>query len=292
MTPTISNIPPSWVFIAVGLGSFLLIRLALQSPVLQAHYATGPFRLISPIVSSWLAPTAVMVVFIGLSGTLMKHLENSPWVNSPAPSLPKDLPVSTEPLIQEATTSGEAPLIVKPDWAIEGDTTSGDVRTIVLQSKLWSTPEEARKELAPRAAAIIRKDFDDLHPGVFSRVSERALTADDLLQFARKKEYVEHINQDFGSFQSPMCRLWMQIEVSPIVRTAIYPTWKSAVIGNRILATGYYLSFLTLAANAVVLFTRLRAAPRGNWMAAGFITISSMLAWGAVCVYWMRLLIQ
>lgn len=293
MTSTVSTIPAIWVLIMIGLGSLLLFGILLRPLRYPVETTLPHVSLVSALVTSWLAPTVVMLVFMGLSGSVTQQLENAFQSPPTSPPLVFDRDHPAEVSSTATGENQESPSDIKhPDWLVERDSTDGDVRQVVLVSKLWSTEHEARQDLVPRAAAIVRNDFQNLHQQHSFQPGPGLMTDEQLLEAACKKQYLERVDQDFGSFKSPMCRLWMQIELSPIVRTSIYPAWKSALVGNRTLLIGTYLAFLTLAANTVVLFTRLRSHPRGNWVAAAVISLGSMLAWGTVGVYWLRQLIR
>ena len=286
----------SWGLIALallGIIVFLLLRRgisACRSPSTMSFPNPG-VNTLGAVAWSWLAPSAVVAIFIGLSGALGRETENrllygpisvektKPSVVSEASSLPSD-PAKEKP---SADTT-------RPKWLEEGDRTNGDVRTIVLSSKLWSTEAEANQELLPRAAKIVRDDFDERHQSPFQRTGHRLLSDERLVQFAVKRRYLERIDQDFGTFSAPMCRLWMQVEVSPLVRTAIYPDWKSAVVGNRAILIGAVLALLTLSANALALFGRLKNVAQQSWIYSGTIAASSALAWVVCGLYLVRCL--
>lgn len=243
---------------------------------------------LTAVLRSWLAPSIVMATFAGLSGHLDQLLDH-PFMNGPifgtlfqpeVPVAPVAPPAPIAPQSATAELTGDTPLdINRPKWLEVEDTTDGDVRLIVLSSKLWSTEQEAQQELHPRAASLVRADFDQMQNSIFNRTSHGLLNDDQVTQFAIKKRYLERVEQDFGTFTAPMCRLWWQIELSPTVRTEIYPAWNAAVIGTRILAIGTILSLFTLAANAAALFAHLKAASNRRLFYAGTVTATSAAAW-------------
>ena len=238
---------------------------------------------VSAVVRSWLAPSIVMAVFAGLSGHLGPLLDHPLLSGSNfGMSWKPEVPVAPKAKQPPAEPSSDIPVDVnRPKWAVESDTTNGDVRLIVIPSKLWSSEEEASQELLPRVGTIVREDFDSMQKSIWTRTSRGLLSDPQVAQFAIKRRYLERIEQDFGTFTAPMCRLWIQIELSPGVRTEIYPAWNAAVVGNRILMIGAILSWVTLAANAAVLFAHLKAVPNRRLIYAGAVAATSLAAWTA-----------
>ena len=271
------------VWITIALVLLLLfgvkvLRKVAQACSLPANFSQpnsvqpGTFR---SVASSWYAPTAVMAVFVALSGItnleLVRHYSATP---QPSINLKEEDPLTTP--IQpdrQAPTENHAPA---PEWIRAGDQTIGDVRQVVLSSKLWSTAAEATEELRPIAAGLVRADFQARHENRFGGRSHRFLTDERILYSAVKKRYLEPIDQDFGAFSAPMYRLWLQVEISPVVRTELYPVWKSGTVGERIIALGAILGILTLAVNSLALFSRLiRKSPDRRMRAATIVAVSS-----------------
>lgn len=253
-----------------------------RNPSTRASALPG-VNTVSAVVRSWLAPSIVMAAFAGLSGHLEPLLDHPLLSGSNfGTSWKPEVPVAPKAKQPPAEPFSDIPVDVdRPKWAVESDTTNGDVRLIVLPSKLWSTEEEASQELLPRVATIVREDFDSMQKSIWTRTSRGLLSDTQVAQFAIKRRYLDRIEQDFGTFTAPMCRLWMQIELSPGVRTEIYPAWNAAVVGNRILVTGAILAWVTLAANAAVLFAHLKAVPNRRLIYAGTVAATSLAAWTA-----------
>ncbi len=229
------------------------------------------------IARCWLAPTGVMAVFVALSGEFSHELERwfslAPLTSIPAAIEPR---VQTETPYQRVETD---PALGRPGWIDDGDTQIDDVKKIVLSSGLWSTEAEASRELLPRAASIVRSDFSERHQSPFDRPSQRFLSDERLAQIAVKRQYLEPVTKKTGSMELPMCRLWQQVEISPTVRTEIYPVWKSAVLGNRVVMIGTVLALMTVIANAASLFFKLNRVPSRSTIFAAAVAASSATAW-------------
>ena len=286
----------SWSVVSLALIVVVLIALALLGLVTIIAYrivarhrrvptipATTRFperTTLREIARCWVAPTGVMAVFIALSGEFGRELERwfslTPFVSIPAAVEPHESLVRTENPYQRAETD---PAHIRPSWIDERNSQTGDVQRIVLSSGLWATEAEAIRELLPRTASIVRTDFAERHKGPFDRPGHRFLSDERLANIAVKRQYLERIEQDHGSIVLPMCRLWQQIEVSPEVRTEIYPAWKSAVLGNRVVLIGALLSLMTLIANAASLFAKLNRLPNGSTTYAAAVAASSATAW-------------
>ena len=257
---------------------------------------------ISGVIRSWLAPAGVMAVFVVLGGgpgkesgptittishgtagtsTAVQTSQSSPDLKSVSATHDRLIPVAN------SGTSG-----VLPGWVRDGNTSAGDVKRMVYSSQLWSTEAEARHELSALAAASVRADFEERHKGPLERVGRRFLTDERITNLAVKQQYVEHIEQDFGKFSAPMNRLWWQVEISPAVRTELYPAWKAAVTGNRAISVGAILALLTLAANSIALFFQLKpGSGRSVVYAASVVTVSA-ITWIGADLMLLKMLLQ
>jgi hypothetical protein len=228
----------------------------------------------------WLAPTSVMAVFIALNGgkgpdwervldTLFEFGHANQVEIEDAPMRPEK--------IEGIQKTGLAEN--RPEWTRREDVSSDDVRRVVLASQLWSTEEEANEELRCQTGALVRRDFERRHHGLLDPEGIRFLSDERAVEVAVKQRYVERVDQDFGTFTGPMNRVLWQVELSPMIRTEIYPAWKKAVVENRIIAVGTILAVFTLLVNEGVLFYRLKRQPNGSAMRAAVVTAGSVTAW-------------
>ena len=240
------------------------------------------------IASIWLAPSAVLAVFMMLSGLLHSdgfslHGTKSrasfvqPPVAPESEHRPNPSVIGTE--INLLPNSATERPIDRPSWTKNGDETKDDVRRIVLTSKLWSTDDEARSELFDRALSLVQADFVARHRGLLNQGKYDFLKPKEFERIAVKEQFVERMEQDFGTFTSPMLRVWWQLEISPLVRTELYPAWKAAVIGNRVLAVGAALALLTMLANFAGLWARLSTQRNSSRFVASLAASTSTLAW-------------
>lgn len=286
----------------MSLGIFLIFVIALCFAAVFGLFKLRPNQQVVRVVSAvtrkptesfvstvravaWcgVAPTVVMAVFVAFSGSAIREWERFVSIQKP---IPPDLTQSANPVIpvdQPGNGSLQKSDLVenRPEWIAEGDHAFGDGRRVVLASKLWSTESEAMHELQAQTAALICNDFQQRHQGLFDPDVEPFLDNGRAIKAAVMERYLERIDQDFGNFSSPMNRVWWQVEISPSVRTEIYPSWKKAVIENRIIAVGVILSILTMAANVTALFARLSRAPNGGFVRAVAVSGICAAAWVA-----------
>jgi hypothetical protein len=283
-----------WNMITAVIVCAILFRIFEKASASHHAADTTPanprINTVSAVAWSWLAPACVMAVFVGLSGKIFHHLENQ-FLPTPLKTIfpqPEVLP----DVDQTACDAGivEPTEIARPEWTNQGDQTSDDVRHVVLSSKLWSTLAEADQELRPKVAEIVRKDFEEHQHSVFDRGSQTSLTDESLFHHAVKKQYLETVDQDFGTFSAPMFRRWMQVEISPMVRTALYPEWKKANVGNRVIVVGFVLATLTFIANSASLFARLKTVPNRRLSFTTAIVASSAVGWALVDLYLVKFL--
>ena len=267
-----------------------------QQPA-QSAMVPKRFGLLSTVhtaLACWFAPTCVLATFVALSGTVQREWENrfGPGAFTLSTSVPKSPDrelIANKPVLNqntlpplETTQPATPPQSALPQWITDHDTTSSDIQRIVLTSQLWSTEAEADRELSPKVAAIIRADFADRHQGLFNQTGRQVLSEDRIVNVAVKQRYVEHVEKDFGSFDATMNRLYWQVEVSPVVRTELYPEWKAAVTQNRIVVVGALLSLLTLLTTTASTMLSLRgtSAPKRSYPVA--VPALSAVAWAAV----------
>ncbi len=247
------------------------------------------------VASCWLAPTGVMALFVALSGAAIGEwdqfwLRNDQLSVADVKNTNRTNTVVTSSIESETTTNAspqnhdQERALDRPKWTSdgEGETTSGDVTKVVLSSRLWSTEAEAIRELQAKLAEIVRADFEQRHHGPFDPRGYRFLADDQISDAAVKERYVERIEQDFGKFSSPMNRVWWQVELSPLVRTELYPAWNTVAIQNRVIAVGSALALLTLFGNVISLFTKRLKAPNGSTVSALAVSSASVLPWMAI----------
>lgn len=235
---------------------------------IQAVKGRSRFGVVTTLRSAlacWFAPTCVLGIFVALSGAMPHEWVNQVGLNR-VPGLavkPVELPPasgSSRLVIDNSPTPAAEPTTAPefPSWVTEPNVTKGDVQHYVLKSQLWSTQEEARRELLPQATALVRRDFDQRHKGLLDSIRPYSWNPDRIFELAVKRQFVEHVQNDFGNFNAGMNRVYWQVELSPVVRSDLYPEWRTAVTRNRMLAVGAALSLLTLLSTMTSTMTTLR----------------------------------
>lgn len=232
--------------------------IATPQPVVtlqQAKTVRGPSRFLATLASP-IGPACILAVFAAMSGSFRDDLDRLFKNGRPSVIKPETAKHVLTPdeiiLAADRPPLPEAELMaLRPKWISEGEVTNGDVRYVVLSSQLWSTVEEARHTLVGQATEILRKDFEQRHKGPFIPFSNRALNMDRLVEIAVKEQHLESVEQDFGKYTSPMYRLWWRLEISPIVRTELFPDWKAATTQNKVIVIGVVMAAVTFLANIV-----------------------------------------
>lgn len=237
---------------------------------------------LSEMAWSWVAPSCVLATFVLLSDTTNNQLEDTmAWArsvilkepNSRVQQLARDQLVPTlwtEP-VRISTASDK-----RPEWTFNTRSTVGDIQSIVVSSRLWSTEAEAAAELNPEVVRLVKADFESNHHGFLDPKRWLPANDDQVARVAVTERFLETTEQDFGSFKAPMYRLWYHVQLSPIVRTNLYPVWKAAVAKNRIIALGAGLALMTLLANLVWMASRLRSSTTlGHGFAFGLAVLTA-----------------
>lgn len=228
----------------------------------------------------FVAPSCVLAAFVLVSEAPNSRLDQAmTWVRS-------KLPRQSRPVVERVTrdqlilTSWTTPMESandsnkRPDWTLKQRTLVGEIQNIVVVSKLWSTEQEAVADLNEQTGRIVKADFEASHHGLLDPKRGFPMSNEEVAKLAVTNRYLERTEQDFGSFTAPMYRMWYLVQLSPIVRTELYPVWKAAIAKNRLLVLGGGLATLTLFANLFWMSLKMRTA--GNH-SRGFTAAWAML---------------
>lgn len=144
----------------------------------------------------------------------------------------------------------------RPSWTQQPETRHGDVGQFVITSKQFATVEAARDDVAATAKEMLRKDFERIYRVTASHIGD--LSTDVVRHVAVREEFVETIQRDFGNFYAPMHRVWWQLEISPDVRSHLFPLWKARTQEARLLILAGTLVGVTLGLAGISLLLRRR----------------------------------
>jgi len=173
----------------------------------------------------------------------------------------------------------------RPDWTNQSESIQSDIKLVVISSQQYATRDEANLDATTIAREILRNDLEHVY-GVFfadtSFLSEKVIRA-----VAVKKEYVETVDRDFGSFFAPMHRVWWQVELSPVVRSNLYPLWKSEVQESRVLIVGGSLLAAIVGLTGISLLSR-RSKPEPETTSSQAKAAPVVLGVGALALLWQR----
>jgi hypothetical protein len=229
-------------------------------------------------------PTAVLAAIVGFSGAINRDTINNFTIAIPFARRPTGTSQAKPPVnnvaSHQTTIDGQAE--DQPKWIANGTSVEGDVSKVVLNSRLWSTEAEAIQDLQNQTTDLVRNDFEQRHPGLLDPKGAQYLKPDRIIECTVKQRHVEHAEHDFGTFSAPMYRAWWQIEMSPMVRTELYPEWKTAAIRNRILVVAVILGFLTLIAGFVDLYGTLKRMSNTNGLRPIAFCAMPVICWTAI----------
>jgi|GEM_PF-4684195 len=143
----------------------------------------------------------------------------------------------------------------RPAWVDAGEVKQGDATYVVISSQQFATVDEARDNIKRAARTQLLADFEKTYGNSTKLLSGR-LSDETLRTLAVRQEFVETVNRDFGSFTAPMHRFWWQIELSPAVRSELYPMWRSKEQEIRTMVVAGNLALATIGLVLVSWFTR------------------------------------
>jgi hypothetical protein len=148
-------------------------------------------------------------------------------VSSPSPMLiihpPVDAAATDDDLPVSAllcmNTTDEAPdheATALPEWVHASTERAGIIKQFVIKSGLFSSVLEAQEDGEHKVIEFVQADWRQYPP----RFGELRINERELIIPANviKAEHHETVLTDFGGFQSPMHRMWYQVEVSPATR--------------------------------------------------------------------------
>lgn len=147
----------------------------------------------------------------------------------------------------------------RPKWTTAPVSTHGDLTHVVIAGQQFATIEEARQDAAAAARTQLLADFEKTY-GHSTKLLSNRLSDESLRTLAVRKEFVETAERDFGNFVAPMHRVWWQVELSPAVRSELYPQWRAKEQEIRTLVVAGNLALVTIGLAFVSWFTRKRAA--------------------------------
>lgn len=170
-----------------------------------------------------------------------------------------------------------------PEWARQPVRIDGNRKFVVVNSGLFATEEEAELHGFEQAAAIAVKEYASLDPRGIGAVQPPH--ADLVKENAvRQKPFLEVIQYDFGKFQAPMYRLWLQVELTPELGERLAEPWRRVAVEARLRSLTGWSLWATAAAALTAFALRLDAvwAGRRRAMIAGtavVLALGSLAFW-------------
>ncbi len=148
-----------------------------------------------------------------------------------------------------------------PDWVHENELTVDNARFVVVTGDIGSTIEEAVAVARGAAVELVRDDFAASVP----QVAGWEPPASTLASAAIRRTFVEEIDRKTLSSGVPfrVYRAYDQVELSPRVRSRVFPFWKDEIVSRRIWALGGLAGLLTLTFATLATYFRLDARTSG-----------------------------
>ena len=291
--------------LAVGTGLYVLFADGRPRRPIHAAASLG-FSLL------WTLPVVLVLGYVVTGATTSLRPHPAP-ANSMLPRLPVEPPklddgasptldLSSEDDSKPATvaelvseSSPETPDKVEPKdsadaasglpaWTKQQPNEEGETRLVVLTSQQYATLDEAEQELLIKARSLLQEDFVNRSPdaGAWS-IPEQLVRTE-----AVRKSHVEPIARTSGVSAFRVFRVHWQMELSPTVRDALYPEWRSQVVDKRLWSLGSLFGLFTLVVATTAAYLRLDTRTSGSYrrrlklaavslIVAGGITAASIL---------------
>jgi hypothetical protein len=148
-----------------------------------------------------------------------------------------------------------------PEWVHAKDLTVDNARFVVVTGDIGSTIEEAATGARGAAVELVRDDFAASVP----QVAGWEPPASTIAAAAIRRTFVEEIDRKTLSSGVPfrVYRAYDQVELSPRVRSRVFPFWKAEIVSRRIWALGGLAGLLTLTFATLATYFRLDARTSG-----------------------------
>ena len=211
-----------------------------------------------------------LLVFAGFTGTafvsLRGQIENprvepqeARPVTSSLSKVDAKIPVTTE---EESLKSTAA----RPEWTRQKTRVDGRKKFIVVSSGRFASEEEVELHGIEAAAAVAVKEFALLDPRGIGAVQPQHFNL--VKENAIKRRFSEVAQTDFGKFQGPMQKLWLEVELTPELGERLAEPWRQAAVDARLRTLGTWGLCGTVAAALAAFGLRLDSVWKGRHRAA------------------------
>ena len=150
-----------------------------------------------------------------------------------------------------------------PDWVTPKTVDLPNRQLIVVDGGIAGSAQVAAAAARTEAIAAIRDDFARAFPGAKHWQPPEGL----LMREAERRSFIEPITRHTLSSGTPfqVFRAYYQVELSPAVRTRLYPHWKSEVVDQRLWRLGGLAGLLTLTFATAATYFRLDDRTAGHY---------------------------
>jgi len=168
----------------------------------------------------------------------------------------------------------------RPEWVDEKPVESGDSRRIVVVGKLGLNPESAEAEGVAAAVVAVRRDFAQHYPVSDSWLPPAKIVRDQAI----KQVYVEAAEHTTSTSDTHFktYRAYCQVELSPALRSQLFPYWREEIVGRRLWSLGGLAGLLTLTFGTVAAYFRLDERTSGHYRRRLKLAAVSIIAAGGL----------
>jgi hypothetical protein len=274
------------LFLILILGAVVGIVWNRRRPPVLTPVSAGSAHYLGEL--SWLlAPGIVLATFLGIA--VIGPARVSPTAAAKIGAASEKVGPSIVPAGSTVSIKKPQPVDVPssaPDWLNEEPIREGQVQRFVLSSQQYVTREECEQELLAQTTELLHDDLRLMQPGLEEPLRWKP-TMDDLRRSVIKDQYSQVVERDFGTFHSPMNRVWWKLEISPDTRQEFLPVWRNEIAAGRIRMGGVIASAFVLALSLTTIFYRLDSQTMGRrrmWLGAYVTTLGSLVTLGILFV--------
>jgi len=168
-----------------------------------------------------------------------------------------------------------------PAWVVLARESKLPLHCEAIESELWATPDEARRDVLERAVDRAARFAAESAPRLRLPPDRPTWLVED--HMLREPIFFEEIDWTYG----PMYRAHLLLDLSPDAREVLLSHWHHELVQKRMNQVGGGLGFLLVCVATLLGYLRMDDATRGyysRWLAAGAVGVVGASA--AALVHW------
>jgi len=145
------------------------------------------------------------------------------------------------------------------EWVRQSEVALEEGRLIVISGEQYPARAKAHNDALAAAVRAVKEDFQQTH----SAAGDWRLPAALVKREAIRQRHVETITREteLNSFQ--VYRVYYQLELSPKVRQAVFPSWRSQIVERRLWILGSLMGFVALVLGTTATYLQMDALTGG-----------------------------